>query len=97
MGLTMPWMCSWSSWSCTAPSRPSSSNPLPACTLARTVKFSDWVQSRPDLKAALSAIQQNPGAALTPLPVAVEPTVMPVGAHPPGLSGSSLGGMCKPA
>jgi len=47
--------------------------------LWHAVKFKDWVQSRPDLQAALSAIHQNPGAALAPLPVATQPTVLLVG------------------
>uniref|UniRef100_A0A7S3QUH6 Tyrosine specific protein phosphatases domain-containing protein n=1 Tax=Dunaliella tertiolecta TaxID=3047 RepID=A0A7S3QUH6_DUNTE len=40
------------------------------------IKFGDWVNSRPDLKAALTAIHQNPGAALAPLPVPARPTVL---------------------
>eukprot|EP00983_Pelagomonas_calceolata_P043309 1138848-Pelagomonas_calceolata.AAC.19 len=46
------------------------------------VKFGDWVNSRPDLKAALTAIHQNPGAALAPLPVPARPTVLLVCSGP---------------
>eukprot|EP00197_Chlamydomonas_leiostraca_P007983 CAMPEP_0202863826 /NCGR_PEP_ID=MMETSP1391-20130828/4304_1 /ASSEMBLY_ACC=CAM_ASM_000867 /TAXON_ID=1034604 /ORGANISM="Chlamydomonas leiostraca, Strain SAG 11-49" /LENGTH=1425 /DNA_ID=CAMNT_0049543499 /DNA_START=116 /DNA_END=4393 /DNA_ORIENTATION=- len=45
-----------------------------------TSAFSAWVQSRPDLVAALQSLHQNPGAALQPLPVAKQPVILEVGA-----------------
>jgi hypothetical protein len=36
--------------------------------LAAAESFSEWMQKRPDVQAALEAVQSNPGAALAPLP-----------------------------
>ncbi|KAG1680951.1 hypothetical protein FOA52_009910 [Chlamydomonas sp. UWO 241] len=41
--------------------------------------FSGWVDQRPDLTAALAAIQSNPAAALAPLPVATVPQLYTAG------------------
>ncbi|GLI60364.1 hypothetical protein VaNZ11_002488 [Volvox africanus] len=40
-----------------------------------TCTYSEWLASRPDLKAAFASIHENPGAALEPVPVAKLPTL----------------------
>ncbi|KAL6757552.1 inositol hexakisphosphate-domain-containing protein [Haematococcus lacustris] len=40
------------------------------------VPFSAWVDSRPDLQAALNSLHLNPGAALAPLPLPKQPVVL---------------------
>ncbi len=52
--------------------------------LPPAVAFSQWVSSRPDLKAALEAIHVNPGAALAPLPLPKPPVVLEVRRHTAG-------------
>lgn len=51
---------------------------LPCCPHAESCSFKQWLGSRPDLQAAFGAIQENPGAALTPVPVAREPALYQV-------------------
>lgn len=43
-----------------------------------TMLFSTWLETRPDLNAAIKAIQLNPAAALSPVPVEKVPALYQV-------------------